>query len=124
MTAELLIAASLAIGQGFWHDRGVQPCPNPQVIVKRSLWDAADSPRDAQGRPVDTVWGRAVQGGCTIWLARWTFRRYRRLDFCRTVVHELGHTAGLDHDHDAVMAGRATPYACKVWVRRLQRRER
>lgn len=117
------ITQVVAIGETFWHDRNVQPCPTPQTVI-------TTSPGDEQEADAATT-----LGGCTIWIRTSLYREatrehsrpgtggdsYREL-LCTAVVHELGHTAGLEHTPTGVMSPVSeTPYACKQWVRAMDR---
>lgn len=119
------ITEALAIGQTFWHDRNVQPCANPQISVV-----------PAPGGPGIEADGAAELGGCHVWLraslVRAAGREHRRRNWggdsdrenlCATVVHELGHTAGLSHTPSGVMSPYGVvPWACRVWRRDLDRK--
>jgi hypothetical protein len=114
------IAGAVQTAETFWHDRGVQPCPDPTVIVgplASASWDAA-----AQGCQI-TISSRltTIRGG--LW-----WRRMQLQSLCRTIVHEVGHTAGLGHTKEGIMAAwveqQPVPWACVQWSHREARSPR
>jgi hypothetical protein len=123
-----LVRQTVQIGLDFWQARGVQPCAAPNVMLADSL---ADTDVDAGVEPA----GRADTPGCNVWLNVEIVSNAQdllvggseTLNLCTTVVHELGHSAGLAHTEDGsgVMGaqGLATPYECKAWARKVDRRK-
>lgn len=113
----------VALGQDFWHARGVQPCGTPTVMLAEDFGIVGPNGETAA----------AIAIGCTIWFnsnERYSpigyvqahpLNRYASAELCATVIHELGHTAGLEHSSDprSVMAavGGDPPWACRVWAR-------
>lgn len=138
-----LVADFVELGLEHWHARGVFPCAPPALEVLEAPALVADDDGDGDVEEGELsgdrgAGGRAELGGCRLWLRagfvraaereRWRPNVYveERLELCETIVHELGHVAGLEHGHDDVMAavGSARPWACRVWVGRLVRAER
>jgi hypothetical protein len=107
----------VAIGERFWQARGAQPCPADRLTVYLA---------DDLGPGVD---GRATIGGCEAWfpaaavaVAQSTPRmpQFAR-DLCSHVVHEIGHTAGLEHSSDGGMMDpnrdmAVVPSECRDWA--------
>lgn len=121
-----LVSTAVEIGQRYWAERDIAPC---QSVSVRTAGDLSN------GNYWDDAEGRAFIGGCTIWLNASLVRAAERrpgsddaVSLCRTVTHELGHTAGLDHDHsDRVMDSAAeftegTPWGCRTWVKPFRKR--
>jgi hypothetical protein len=106
----------VAIGETFWHERGVQPCPQDRLEVL-----LADD--------LDGAGGMAIPGGCRVWFpvvdvafvqSHPASGRASASALCWVVVHELGHTAGLGHSESGVMSADgqgSAPWACRVWAR-------
>jgi hypothetical protein len=123
-----LVRQTVQIAQDFWHARGVQPCSAPNVMLADSLWD---TDVEVGVEPA----GRADQPGCNVWIHAEIVSNAQdlymggseTLNLCVTVVHEMGHSAGLGHTEDGsgVMGaqGLAVPYECKVWARKVDRRK-
>jgi hypothetical protein len=121
--ARLVIRETLTVGEGAWHARAVQPCAAPNVLVVASI-AAGDGD------------GMADLNGCRIWLraglVRAAARERPRANtggdsqrelLCQTVMHELGHTAGLEHTRSGVMSPDVgeVPWACREWRATLDR---
>ena len=117
----LIVQSALKVGEQFWTDRNVHPCPQDQLV----LWEAP-SLMDSDGYDADM---RTL--GCSIWIAdyrfsllnislRWSSKwSYSRL--CMELVHELGHSGGLAHSSDphSIMNIETIviPYDCTVWAK-------
>jgi hypothetical protein len=125
-TISPMVGKFVAMGETFWQERGVQPCPSP-VVVRGSL-----ESEGADG---------AVQAddSCRIWVSdtlirdaereKWRSRRggdSLREELCTTIFHELGHTAGLQHTPTGLMSpiGATVPGDCHVWRVRQDRKQR
>jgi hypothetical protein len=112
------------IGETFWHDRNVQPCPNPQITIAPPAL-----------MPQQNADGAAQLGGCQIWIRQTLAREAAteharpgtggdsaRDTLCLTVIHELGHTAGLEHTTSGVMSPTGpVPWVCAHWRAQLDR---
>ena len=97
------------VGLPFWVGRGLSPCATPEVLLAPDLGPYV-----------------GYAEGCRIWIKTEELRAAQRQPgswepyLCLLVVHELGHTAGLEHTETGVMAAQASevPYDCSRWVQR------
>lgn len=102
------------VGIPFWTARGLSPCAAPEVLLAPDL-----------GRFV------GYAQGCRIWVKTEELQEAQRQPrtgepyLCLLVVHELGHTAGLEHSETGVMAAQPSevPWDCRRWAQgRVQAR--
>ena len=102
------------VGLPFWQGRGLSPCAAPELLLAPDLGPYV-----------------GYAEGCRIWIKTEELRTAQREPrawepyLCLIVLHELGHTAGLEHAETGVMAAQASevPYDCRRWVhRRVQAR--
>lgn len=127
----------------WWQALGYSPCEHPVLWTAPSLWKPGD-PLDENGSPLSVViYARSELNGCQLWLARWmTYylesRNYEGLrTVCRSVYHEVGHTAGVEHleppgggpevvvyhgrqlggEVAGLMSGQTNVVACNRWAR-------
>lgn len=105
--ASSLVWQMVAVGESYWRAHGVQPCATPTILLADNLGDPAVPDLSVY------VSGRALLGGCTIWLVNADIKYdaqhprapaiFAATD-CTVVAHELGHTAGLEHAAAGLMA--------------------
>jgi hypothetical protein len=108
-----LIAHLVPLGESYWTARGVQPCPQPTLLM-------ADDLQDEDGRFVAAL---THVGGCRILFdadiaddaTTDPLSRYSGASLCLIVVHELGHTAGL-LDWAGGPMSTEIPRECYVWA--------
>lgn len=103
------------IAAKFWDDRGVHGCV-PKLLKAPNLLDSDGVQAAGRGSATD----------CTIWVKSSIVRGARRdatmlVALCTVVVHETGHTRGLEHTPDGIMAAvpLVDPFACVQWARHL-----
>src|SRR4051812_40412871 len=112
------ISQIVPLGRDYWLQRHIEPCAAPAILAAPRLV----SEDGMEHQELTQV------GGCTIWLEQGIVRDAERYPlasgneavFCTTIVHALGHTAGLLDGSTAVMAG-VPPAVCR---HRVQRRAR
>jgi hypothetical protein len=116
-----LVNQFVEVAEQFWAARGVAPCPTANLDVR-----LADDLSD--GDAFERADGRAVLSGCRVWFLASLVAKAQsgrpgnddQIYLCRIVVHELGHTGGLDDSNEGVMnpAGvyaESTPFECRQW---------
>lgn len=118
-----VVVAALDIGQRFWQERNVHPCPTVSVFTAKDLGSADMAVGEG-------AYERADESSCSLWVIDWIIvggndlTREGLVNLCRVIVHGLGHTAGLDHTASGVMARnsysrRAIPWPCRTWARSI-----
>src|SRR5688572_1554471 len=130
MTEATLIATLLAVGNPFWAERDVTPSVTPATV---KVVDAPCGHPEADGC-MDRVGGSSMElrRGLVREAVRYRFRPNwggddPRMALCVTILHEQGHSGGIDHTERGLMSPDAAgvePYPCKVWLKRTIRRER
>lgn len=128
MTETALITTLLALGSPFWAERDVHPTVTPATTM------VVNAPCG-----VGEAAGCAELGGSRMWLNRRLVRAAlreksrpgvggdsARMTLCVTILHEQGHSGGVGHTEQGLMAPMATvePWPCKVWLKRTIRAER
>lgn len=112
----------VVLGENYWHARGVQPCATPIMYF-------ADALDDYHGE--NAVGKTTSPPSCTIWLRVDYFAwaqdhptdKAASWSVCVLVIHELGHTAGLEHSKDPLspmywkLSTIEVPWDCRVWAR-------
>lgn len=112
-------ALALLIAVHFWGDRGVHvPC-HPVAIPGAD----AQMPVDGWGNTV----AMAATTGCRVLISYMALgeRRDEPELYCGSVVHEVGHLAGLGHTPTGVMSPKQNwddlPWDCEHWKRFARR---
>lgn len=130
----------------WWHAHRYSPCAHPTLWTAPNLWMRGDA-TDENGAPMSIlVLARSELNGCQLWVARWMMiylrsRNYEGLRMvCRSIYHEVGHTAGVEHleppgggpevvvyhgrrlggEIAGLMSGQTNVVACNLWARRLR----
>jgi hypothetical protein len=108
------LTMSLGAGYRYWQERGIQPVPLSRLRVFVTPLPT-ETIAEAQ-TPGTDVWIGTLQWSMVStdlprrgpdWL---TWRRIIQRDFCTVVLHELGHTAGLQHNEGGpIMSGADLP---------------
>jgi hypothetical protein len=113
-------AIAVAIALNFWGDRDIPiPCGAPVAVAGAD----AQMPKDAHGTPALMA---AEPWSCRILISRHGSERrhYDPAGYCTTVVHEIGHLAGLEHSTGIMapkVALRDRPHDCKHWRKAAKR---
>ena len=114
------VAKTITDGTKWLGTQNVQPCPNVTVLM------APDFSADGNGIPGG---GRAIE--CTVWLelrlvSAANNRRdwYASFSLCAVAVHELAHTAGIEHGERMTRLNEAAQSWCdrRAWRLVLARR--